>query len=327
MKKFIVSTLLFFTTFFLSAQSVKLPTNLPYHPVKHYAAVYVLPVTGTGSKPEDNAYFFQKLVDEIKLQNYISAKTLNDSEYYFIGALSVSPDTTETGDVLYLFHLTLLDSVTNEIQVEGDVLYINPDEVGDLFSSLVYTLLLTIPESAGKNNWRNKQIYVSASGFWSPRAYASESSAMNVVNFGGGAYVEWHFLNFLSAELGIEYAADMLKVSAKSEENHTTPMLEIPVLIKHVIKPSEHFLLEPYTGIQLNLPLSKTTVPPPIAWLVGFEYGVKAGPGVVYVDPRIAIDIGESRMDPDSPFKDVTFQRYIIHIGAGYKIGFFTRRR
>jgi len=320
MKKFIVCMFLFFTAFSLHAQTAK-PA------VPHTAAVYVLPVTGTGSAPEDNAFFYNKLVSEITFQNYILAQTLNESEYYYIGTLSANPELSDKGVKQYIFQLTIFDTKTNEIQAEGNVVYVDPEEVGDMFSSLVYTLLLTIPETAGKNNWRNKQIYVSASAFWTPRAYASEeSSAMNVINFGGGIYIEWHFLNFLAAEMGFEYATDVLKVSAQSADNYTNPMLEIPVMIKHVIKPSDHFLLMPYTGVHLNFPFTRNTVPPAFSWFIGFEYGVKLGPGVFYIDPRIAIDLGESRMDPVSEFKDVTFQRYIIHIGAGYKYGFFTRR-
>ena len=325
MKQIIVSTFLLFTTLTIHAQTVNAPTVFP-KPPKPFASVYVLPVTGIGSKPEDNAFFHNKLTAEITEQSYFLAKSLAESEFYYIGALSASPDPSERGGKQFVFRLTLLDTKTNAVQSEGDVVYEDTGEIANAFSTLVYTLLLTIPESAGKFNWRNKWVYASVSAFWTPRAYASESSAMNVVNFGGGVYGEWHFLDFLSVQLGIEYATDLIKVSANDEENYANPLLEVPIVIKHVIKPGEYFLLAPYAGIQLNIPFTKATVPPMISWLIGFEYGVKAGPGVVYIDPRFSFDIGESTMDPASEFRDLTFQRYIIHIGVGYKLGFFTRR-
>jgi len=299
---------------------------LPPPPKNHSAAVYVLPVTGTGGQPGDNAFYFSRLVSEVIEQKYILAKTMPDSEFYFIGALSVFPDSTEAGERQYVFRLTLLDTKTNAVQAEGDVVYTNANEAVNAFSTLVYTLLLTIPESAGKFNWRNKWVYTGVSAFWTPRAYAADSAAMHVVNFGGGIYGELQFFDFLAAGIGFEFTTDKIKVSVKDEKDYENMLLEIPVTIRHVIKPGEYFLLEPYVGIQLNLPFTTDTKPPVISGLVGFEYGVKVGPGVFYIDPRFSIDLGKSVMDPESTYRGLEFQRYIIHIGAGYKLGFFTKR-
>jgi len=325
MRKYIVSTILLFTTFSLYAQTVNAPTVYP-KPPKPSASVFVLPVTGIGSKPEDNAFFYNKLVSEIKEQEFILSKTLAASEFYYIGALSTSPEASASGGKQYVFRLTLLDTMTNQVQSEGDVVYESTEELASAFSTLVYTLLLTIPESAGKNNWRNKWVYANVSAFWTPRAYAADSAAMHVVNFGGGVYGELQFLDYLAAGIGFEFTTDMLKVSANDEETPINFLLEIPVMIKHVIKPGEYFLLEPYAGIQLNIPFTTETKPPVISGLIGFEYGVKLGPGIFYIDPRFSIDLGKSVMDPESAYKGLEFQRYIIHIGAGYKLGFFTRR-
>jgi hypothetical protein len=272
-------------------------------------------------------FFYNKLVSEVKEQDFILAKTLTESEFYYIGALSASPDASESGSKQFVFRLTLLDTKTNAVQSEGDVVYENTEELDSAFSTLVYTLLLTIPEGVGKNNWRNKWVYASASVFWTPRAYASDSSAaMHVVNFGAGVYGEMQFMDFLAAGIGFEFTTDMLRVSANDEEIPSNFLLEIPVVIKHVIKPGEYFLLEPYLGIQLNIPFAPDTKPPIISGLLGFEYGVKLGPGVLYIDPRFSLDLGKSVMDPESVHRGLEFQRYIIHIGAGYKLGFFTKR-
>jgi len=325
MKKFTITVLLLFTTFSLYAQTLNAPVVFP-QARKSSASVYVLPVIGTGSKPEDNMLFYNKIVSELKEQNFIQAKSLPESEFYYIGALSSSPDVSESGGKQYVFRLTLLDSLTNTVQSEGDVVYEDTENISNSFSTLVYTLLLTIPESAGKNNWRNKWVFASASVFWTPRAYAADSASMHIVNFGGGIYGEMQFMDFLAAGLGFEFTTDMLKVSANDEEIPVNFLLEIPVVIKHVIKPGEYFMLEPYAGIQLNIPFTTDTKPPIISGLLGFEYGVKLGPGVFYVDPRFSIDLGKSVMDPESTNRGIEFQRYIIHIGAGYKLGFFTRR-
>ena len=325
MKRYIVITIMLFTTLSLYAQTLNAPEVFP-QPSKPSASVYILPVTGLGGKPEDNAFFYNKLVSEVKEQSFILAKSLPESEFYYIGALSTSPDASAAGGKQFVFRLTLLDTRTNQVQSEGDVVYESTEELGNAFSTLVYTLLLTIPETAGKNNWRNKWVFAGVSAFWTPRTYAADSAAMHVVNFGGGVYGELQFLDFLAAGIGFEFTTDMLKVSANDKETPINYLLEIPVVIKHVIKPGEYFLLEPYAGIQLNIPFTTETKPPVISGLIGFEYGVKLGSGIFYIDPRFSIDLGKSVMDPESAYKGLEFQRYIIHIGAGYKLGFFTRR-
>jgi hypothetical protein len=130
----------------------------------------------------------------------------------------------------------------------------------------------------------------------------------------------------LSLGAGFEYASDLIRVSPNAGENYGNMLLEIPVFVKFVFKPGGYVIVEPYTGIQFNIPFDKTILPPLMSWLIGLHYGVKTGPGILFIDPRITFDIGKSGMDPDSPFKDISFQRNIIHLGIGYKFGFFTKR-
>jgi hypothetical protein len=309
MKKFIICILLLYSSFSLYAQT-------------NSAAVYVPPVTGTGSRPSDNEFIYNQLLSEVEYQHFILAKAKKDAEFSLAGTISLHP----INDGQYVLHLALIDNKTNKSLSDGELVYESPEEIKALFPSLVYTLLYTIPQGSGKDNWRNKWLFAGAKFFWTPRIYTSESASAHLVNFGGGIFTEYHFLNFLSVETGFEIASDLTKVYAKIGEDYSSVLLEIPVLIKFVIKPGEHFLLEPYAGVHFNIPFEKTIMPPAVSWLVGFQYGVKAGPGVVYIDPRFSMDIGESAMGPDSAFKDLPFQRYIIHLGVGYKLGFFTKR-
>ena len=309
MKKYIVLPLLLCASFSLYAQS-------------NTAAVYVPPVTGTGSKPGDNEYFHKQLLSEVTYQKFNLAKAKKDAEFSLVGTLHEHPDNMRQ----YVLHLAIVDNKTDKSRSDGELVYEVPEDIKDLFPSLVYTLLYTIPEGSGKDNWRNQWMYAGISAFWTPRIYTSESASAHLANFGGGFFSEYHLLNFLSVGAGFELASDMTKVYAKIGEDYSNVLLEIPVLVKFVYKPGDHFLLEAYGGIHLNIPFNRATDPPVVSWLVGFQYGVKAGPGVLFVDPRFSMDIGETLMDRDSAFRDVSFQRYIIHIGVGYKLGFFTRR-
>jgi len=308
MKKYIVLSLLLCLSFPISAQA-------------NSASIFVLPITGTGSDAKDNEFFYNKLITEITLLQFNIAKTMRDSEFYLIGTLAASPDDPKK----YVFHLTLFDSKTSESSADGELLYENLDAINDPFMLLLFSILHTIPASAGRDNWRNKRMYVGGAAFWTPRIYTAEGSVMHLANFGGGVNAEYHFLSFLAAEAGIELATDLVRVYDSDSDNYKNMLLEIPILVKYVLKPGDFSVFEPYAGIHLNIPFMKTTVPPVLSWMVGFQYGVKAGPGILYIDPRFSMDIGKSRLEADN-LGELLFQRDIIHLGIGYKVGFSTRR-
>jgi hypothetical protein len=282
-------------------------------------SVYVAPVSGRGSKTEDNTLFYNKLVFELTSQNFNLAKTQNGADFSLAGTLA------PYGEGQYAFHLVLRDNTTGETRVEGELLYETPDDINQLFPVLVTSLLYTIPEDTGKDDeWRNKWLYFGASAFWSPRAYTADNRSNSTPYLGyirGGFSAEFHFVNFMSFETGVELAADRVTVS--DAEYYPNTMLEIPLLIKYVIKPGGYFMLEPYTGAQINIPIYNTTKPPLFSWLAGFQFGVKAGPGVLFADTRVGIDIGKYNVGAIS---GTNYQRYIVHLGLGYKYGIFQRK-
>ena len=313
MKKNIICILLFCASFSLYAQT-------------RSAAIFVPQVTGTGAKPTDNDYFHKQLLNEVSYQNFILAKEIKDAEFNLVAKLSEKRDNVPRGVRQYNIHLLLIDNKTGKTTAEGELIYEVTDDIKDLFPTLVSTLLNTIPESAGSDNWRNKILYAGASAIWSPRIYSSESVATYLTGFGGGVFAEYHFLNFLSVEAGVEIATDNVKVTAKAKDSYSNLLLEIPVLIKYVNKPGDNFMLEPYAGIHFNIPFKEATKPPLISALVGFQYGVKLGPGIIFIDPRFSMDIGKSVLNTAASVRPLSFQRYIIHLGIGYKFGFFTKR-
>jgi len=314
MKKIIVCILLLCPVFPLCAQS-------------NSASVFVLPVMGTGSRAGDNAFFFKHISSEVTYQYYTLAKTLKDAEFYLVGTLYPYSGKADMSGNQYVFHLALLDTKTNGTRADGELVYTVPEDVNDLLPVLVSTVLNTIPAGTGKNNWRNKRLYVGAAAFWTPRIYTADSASAHIASFGGGIHAEYHSLDFMAFGAGLELASDMIKVSPKAEENYSNTLLEIPLLLKFVIKPGDFSILEPYGGVQFNIPFTKTTVPPVISWLGGIQYGIKVGFGVLFIDPRFSIDMGKSALNVAvADMNGLLFQRYIIHLGVGYKVGFFTRR-
>jgi hypothetical protein len=72
-------------------------------------------------------------------------------------------------------------------------------------------------------------------------------------------------------------------------------------------------------GVNLNIAFYRDTLPPPAAWRLGFQYGIKAGPGIVVIDPWFSMDFGESSLGSN---QNIKYQRYMMHIGVKYKYGF-----
>ena len=81
-------------------------------------------------------------------------------------------------------------------------------------------------------------------------------------------------------------------------------------------------MLEPYAGLIFNMSLYGTIKPPPIAWMIGFQYGVKVGPGILFIDPRFSMDITKARINELYGFSG-DFHRVKMYINAGYKMSFF----
>jgi len=319
MKKFIVFLFLLCPSFYLYAQSNR-------------AAIYVPTITGAGGRPDDNDFFHRQLLSELTYYQFTVAQAQNAAEYILAGTLSVHRDNAPSGARQYVLHLSLRDGKTSASKAEGELVYEVREDIKDMFPSLVYTLLYTIPDAGDRmtinDDWRNKWLYAGARAFWTPRIYTAESTAAHIVNFGGGVFAEYHVLNFLSVGAGFEIAPDLIKIIPKDKESYSNILLEIPVYVKYVLKTGNYFLLEPYAGIHINIPFKKTTAPPVISWMAGFQYGVKLGPGVLFIDPRFSMDIGKSvlNVDPAYGVNELPFQRYVIHLGIGYKLGFLTKR-
>jgi hypothetical protein len=316
MKFYATLTLLLLSIFPLAAQSGE-----------HTFSIYVPTVSGDGGKPEDNYYFYRQVVSELEYQHYNLAKTKKNAEFSLVGTLSPHPyNTIRTAGKQYVFRLELFDNKTGETMMDGDLVYAAAEDAIYALPSLVSMLVLTIPENTGRDNWRDKWLYFGAAAFWTPRVYAAENSTSTYFgNAGGGVYAEFHFLNFLSFETGMEFASDLISVYIKTVDiYHRGFLFEVPLVLKFALKPGGNFMLEPYGGVQFNVPLNKEIIPPLLSWLAGFQYGIKAGPGVLFVDPRFTMDIGDSGIGPDNG--EPHFQRYILHMGIGYKFGVFTRK-
>ena len=303
--------------------------------------IFIPDVTGIGSDPDDPYFFTQMLVMETAARNYPPGESREDSPYSMNGSISpVSSEYDEIGaDPLYSLRLELVNNDNGEVLVEQELVYAWAEETNSVLPLLVFTMLANIPpppppepppapppvEIAISDAWRQKWWYFGGFASWGPRVYTGEYQSANLASFGFGLTTEVQFLNFLSVEAGLELAQDWVVVSREEEAEYRGHVLEIPALLKLVIKPGSHFMIEPYAGLQINVPLNETTSPPPLSWTAGLQYAVKAGPGGFFVDARVAMDLGDSTLErpPDNTL--YPYRRYAVKLAAGYKIGVFSR--
>jgi hypothetical protein len=244
---------------------------------------------------------------------------------------------------MYVLHLTLTDNETEETAVVHDLFFTDPNEIRDLFilphvqiREYAYATgrFGSLSGSAGgadfgEDAWRNQQWYFGATAFWTPRVYTAEKSVTHYINFGFSLSAEYHFIKFaegkleflkyLSVGTGVELFPDWIVLTDRQGDSYRDLVLEIPLLVKGVFKLSGHFMLEPYAGVNLNLALYGETKPPLFAWRAGFQYGVKAGPGALVIEPWFSMDFGRSRFGKEYTPDKIEYQRYMMHIGVGYK--------
>ena len=220
----------------------------------------------------------------------------------------------------YAFLLELVKTSTGEVIGKQYLIYSTVDaSVGELISVIVYYMLTGIPDIIEVDDRRDNWLFINVGVVWAPRIYTGWDTQLNLLNFGLAVQAEYHFLDFMSVELGLQLVPDRVVSSARKE--YRDLLLEIPVSLKAALKPLDNLMLEPYVGASLNLSLMGTTKPSLFSWFLGFQFGIRAGPGIFTIDPRFSMDFGKSLISESL----AEYQRYTIQLGFGYKFGFLPK--
>ncbi|MCL2764625.1 MAG: hypothetical protein FWD40_05030 [Treponema sp.] len=221
-----------------------------------------------------------------------------------------------------IFELELVEVSSLEVLGKQHIIYRNTDaSVRDLLTIIVYNMLSGIPDIQKTADWRDKWLFLEASALWVPSLYSGNYQSLNWVNFGLRFAAEYHFLNFMSVDSGVQFVQDWVVISAARDVEYRDLILQIPLALKFVLKPFDHFMLEPYGGIALNLSLLEMTQPSLFSWFLGFQFGVRAGPGIIVIDPRFNMDFFNSVTSDGFEYK-----RFSIQFGIGYKFGILPKR-
>jgi hypothetical protein len=309
----------FFTVFSLTAQSYR------------ETRIYVPPIDGIGMI-DDMAYFYKQITKEITDQHRTLGRSRRTSDFVVTGRLS---PIEEAGEPLaasavnheYVLFVELFNNRTREAVGTQYITYLYPDITTDeALSVIIYNFLSGVPdlieEYSQQDAWRNKWFYLNASFLWTPRVYSADFQSVHIASVGVEAMLDIHVLSFMAVKIGAELVQDWVVFRTASGEAYTDMIIDFPLALAFVLRPGNSYLLKPYIGANYNMSLMGVTRPYYLSWMAGFQMGIKAGAGILTLDPRFSMDLGESHVLTK---QEEPYWRYTIHLGFGYKLGFINR--
>jgi len=299
------------------------------------ATIFVTPVTGNGSKSDDNTFFYKQLLMEVIAQDFSLAKTQKSANYTLVGSL----DRYAIIEGQYSFYLELRENKTGKLRADGALLYETDEDARQQFPFLVSSLLYTIPgvtyadyieDEDTDEDWRDKLLYLGFGAKWTPGFYSGTKTQPATqsrvpAGFQGGLSLEFHFVSFMSLETGVQAQLDGVNVTVTA---NTTPksykgvIFGVPLLLKLCLKPGANSMLEPYVGAYFNVFQLGDLKPSMLSMGAGLQYSLKAGPGAVFLEAGGAMDLSKSKVPKAS---NAEYHRINVQVGLGYKIGLIQR--
>jgi hypothetical protein len=334
-KKYLLTVVLFFSTLVIFGQS------------RDDVAVFLAPVTG--GTAEQQAFFIENFKLELIGANYTVADDQKSADYSINLNITQEVEDGEDGvaeEILNILNLSLVDNKDSHEVLQFSWAFASLEDMYEWNLHLIYQAMANIPLTKltvvpDNDHWRNKWIYAAGYGgldlnfgFYDSGTNVSFQNRDYTFYFGPlfGLGIELQFLNFMSAELGV--FGSPYEIDAE----HTAVMFGMPLLVKFPLKPSRHFMLEPYAGIHFNTSAHASIVPPLVSWTAGFQYGIKAGErGAVILDIRLVGDIGATKLNPPAKAPSApgtasaksypSTERFLLQILVGYKVGFYNRNK
>ncbi|MDR0475524.1 MAG: hypothetical protein LBH43_17860 [Treponema sp.] len=323
-------------------------------------------VLGNGPIPKDNSYYINLLNREVEARHHRLTRNHDTADFslkalvggpYAINDLP-APFASQSGAVhgppekAYLFYLILEGAKEHLYIMEQNLLFDTIETLEDFIPLLMENVFAVIPEglppppivqpplpdepdepAVSWDNtppeWRNRWLFL---GFRALGEYTSIASDEFKASFGGGAGIllELNLLKFLSLESGADLVLNRIELI--SSHAYNAILLEVPVLLRFSINPSDSFVFGPFGGVKFNfslpgLPISSSVKPPSpsLSWTAGFHYEVKVGPGTIFVSPSMTMDITDKPFEIDDGSAPDYKRKWILGLGVGYKIGFFNK--
>jgi hypothetical protein len=136
---------------------------------------------------------------------------------------------------------------------------------------------------------------------------------------------EFQFLNWMSAEGGFQLTfGDPMGMSF-------VPVIDLQ--LKFPLKPSRHFMIEPYLTGAFPLTTAANAIQFPKAGIGGgVQFGVKGGErGAFFFDMNFIYFLGQVEIKhtygTNYTPPTLLYNRFVIGFGLGYKVGFYNRNK
>jgi hypothetical protein len=319
--------------------------------------VYIPPVSG--GVPEQQMFFAENFKMELIGANYAVVDSQGDSDYSM--SLSITQEVedgyedetgaTVAGQIINVLTVSLQDSKDGREILQFSWAFETLEEMYEWNLHLIYQAMANVPLTKltgvpDTNHWRNKWIYIRASFDYPITFYANPNpTAIYSENYTSTGTIrefdvldhkvlpypgvtigaEFQFLNWMSAEGGFQINfGDPLS-------NSFIPAIN--VALKFPLKPSKHFMIEPYGMVTFpTATASDTIIFPKLGLGGGVQFGVKGGSrGAFFVDVNYVHYLGDvvtKNNDTNKPRPDtIKWNRFSVGLGIGYKIGFFNRNK
>ena len=312
--------------------------------------IHVLPVMGS---PEQALFFKENFDMEIAAASYAITQNASEADYLF--RLSVSPNmvlyddgTSEQAppdEPQFLLNVSLIRGEDDAEIVSFQFPFTDLEEMYEHNLYLVYGAMANVPVTKlgevvdESDRWRNKWLYIRTS-FDYPVVTTHQSRVPGgfIYNQGGDQLIqidhkvrampgvtvgaELQFLHWMSTEAGF-----LLRFGDPLGD---TFIPGVYLQLKTPLKPSRHFMLEPYLMFhtQTNTAVIYERFPQ-TAIGGGFQFGVKGGEmGALFADISFSYTMGS--VIAKNPMNDwlpstLPYSRYVIAFGFGYKVGFMDR--
>jgi hypothetical protein len=330
--------------------------------------VYVSPVTG--GLPEQQEFFAENFRMELTGANYAVVENQGDSDYTM--NLSITQDVEESYEdedgnmtaerVVNVLSVSLLSTEDGREIIQLSWGFETLEEMYDWNLLLIYQVMANVPLTkiieaealpdttrvdtppAEPDHWRDKWLYLRASFDYPITFYAINPETSKI--YTGAAQpsnqapVQHKVRPFPGATVGLEFQfLSWASIEGGLQINFGDPIADgiVPILsaaLKIPLKPSQHFMIEPYGIVAFPL----VTVDhiyefPKMGAGGGIQFGVKGGKnGAFFAEANYIYYLGDviaaNAEDSTRPYPArLKWNRFVVDIGIGYKIGFINRRK
>jgi hypothetical protein len=318
--------------------------------------VYIPPVSG--GVPEQQMFFSENFKMELIGANYAVVDSQADSDYSM--SLAITQEVEDgyedesgaavAGQIVNVLTISLQDSKDGREILQFSWAFETLEEMYEWNLHLIYQAMANVPltkltAAPDTNHWRNKWIYIRASFDYPITFYANPSPTAvykDPPSTGGPAeydVLDHKVLPFPGVTLGVEFQfLNWMSLEGDFQVNFGDPIStslipSINTALKFPLKPSKHFMIEPYGMVTFPATTATGTLTfPKLGVGGGIQFGVKGGShGAFFVDVNYVHYLGNvttQNTDRDKPNPNtINWSRFSVGLGIGYKIGFFNRNK